>query len=239
VNDLLTAAIDAHGGLDRWNTLRTLRVGMSVTGAIWAIKGKPDVFADVTLTVDLHTQRLTVESASWPGRRCALDGHHLTWETTDGDVIEARADPEAAFAGQLRETPWDELQAGYFLSEALWTYLTTPFLYTYDGVETEEIAPIRQNGEDWRGLQITFPLSIATHTRTQVSRFGPDGLLRRHDYTVDILGGSTGLNYAYDYRDVDGIVLPMRRRVYAYKGDFEMVPEPLLVAIDVHSATFA
>ena len=32
-------------------------------------------------------------------------------------------------------------------------------------------------------LQVTFPESIATHTRTQISRFGLDGLLRRHDYT--------------------------------------------------------
>src|SRR5271166_88869 len=43
----------------------------------------------------------------------------------------------------------------------------------------------------------------------------PDGLLRRHDYTVDILGGATGLNYASDYRDVDGIIVPTKRRVYA------------------------
>jgi len=32
--------------------------------------------------------------------------------------------------------------------------------------------------------------------------------LRRHDYTVDILGGATGLNHASDYRDVDDILQP-------------------------------
>jgi hypothetical protein len=62
--------------------------------------------------------------------------------------------------------------------------------------------------------------------------------LRRHDYTVDILGGSTGLNYAYDFEDAGGIVLPMRHRVYAYEGDYQKVPEPILVAIDVRTATF-
>ena len=30
---------------------------------------------------------------------------------------------------------------------------------------------------------------IKTHTREQIFCFGPDGLLRRQDYTVDILGG--------------------------------------------------
>lgn len=238
MNDLLQLAVDAHGGLDRWNALRSLRTEMSITGAIWGVKGKPDVFADVTLTLDLHTQRLAIDSAAWPGKRSILDGHHLTRETTGGEVLEVRVDPEAAYRGQSRETPWDDLQSAYFLSEALWTYLTTPFLYTYPGVHTEEIAPIHQDGEQWRSLQITFPKSIATHTRTQISRFGPDGLLRRHDYTVDILDGSTGLNYASDYQDVGGIKVPMKRRVYAYDGDYRCVPEPLLVAIDVHTATF-
>ena len=73
---------------------------------------------------------------------------------------------------------------------------------------------------------------------TRPTRFSPDGLLRRHDYTVDVLDGSTGLNYAFDFRDVGGIKIPMKRRVYAYDGDYEKVPEPLLVAIDVRTATF-
>ena len=77
----------------------------------------------------------------------------------------------------------------------MWTYLTTPFLYTYPGFVTEEISPWEENGEIWRRLKVTFPDNIASHTREQISFFGPDGLLRRHDYTVDILGGATGVNY--------------------------------------------
>ena len=73
---------------------------------------------------------------------------------------------------------------------------------------------------------------MKSHTREQISCFGPDGLLRRHDYTVDILQGGTGLNYASDYTDVDGIMIPATRRVYAYQGDYQLVKEPLLVAID-------
>jgi hypothetical protein len=58
-------------------------------------------------------------------------------------------------------------------------------------------------------------------------------LIRRHDYTVDILGGATGLNFASDYRDVDGIIVPAKRRIYAYEGDYQIVKEPLLVSIDL------
>jgi hypothetical protein len=92
-------------------------------------------------------------------------------------------------------------------------------------------------GETWRRLKVTFPDHIKSHTREQISCFGPDGLLRRHDYEVDILGGATGLNYASDYRNVDGIVIPTQRRVYAYQGDYQRVPEPLLVKIDMGEIT--
>jgi hypothetical protein len=64
-------------------------------------------------------------------------------------------------------------------------------------------------------------------------------LLRRHDYTVDILGGATGLNYASDYRNVEGIIVPTKRRIYAWQGDYQVVKEPLLVAIDMREITVA
>ncbi|MGA9967627.1 MAG: hypothetical protein WBQ10_20685 [Terriglobales bacterium] len=116
-------------------------------------------------------------------------------------------------------------------------YLNTPFLYAHEGFITEEIPSIQIAGETWRRLKVTFPDNVKSHTREQISCFGPDGLLRRHDYTVDILGGATGLNYASDYRDVDGIIVPTKRRVYAYEGNYQLVKEPLLVAIDMAEIT--
>jgi hypothetical protein len=96
--------------------------------------------------------------------------------------------------------------------EALWTYLNTPFLYARSDFSTKEITPIEVDGETWRRLKVTFPDTVKSRSREQVSCFGPDGLLRRHDYTVDILQGGTGLNYASDYQDIDGIIVPTRRR---------------------------
>jgi hypothetical protein len=73
--------------------------------------------------------------------------------------------------------------------------------------------------------------------RQQISCFGPDGLLRRHDFTIDILGGAPGMLYATDHRDADGIIIPTTRRGYAWQGDYQLVPEPLLVAIDIGEIT--
>ena len=110
--------------------------------------------------------------------------------------------------------------------EALWTYPNTPFIYARSDFSTEEIPSIEVDGETWRRLKVTFPGTVKSHTREQISCFGPDGLLRRHDYTVDILQGGTGLNYATDYEDVDGIIVPAKRRIYAYEGDYQLVKEP-------------
>ena len=232
MNDLLQLAVDAHGGLKRWNEISTITVAASLTGAIWFVKSQGDYLKDVVMTVDTMKERLITDFPS-QDKRFIFEPQHLVMARRDGTILQERENPEEIFVGQLRETPWDDLQVAYFQGEALWTYLNTPFLYTKSGFVTEEITSIQVDGEQWRRLKITFPDYIKSHTREQISCFGPDGLLRRHDYTVDILGGATGLNYASDYRDVDGIIIPTKRRIYAYEGDYQLVPEPLLVKIDM------
>ena len=238
MNDLLKLAVAAHGGLERWNQLKTVKVSASITGAIWYVKGKPDVLKNIVFEAETQTERLTMHFPN-QNKRTVFEAEVNLLETADGILIEKRIDPIKAFSGQTRETPWDDLHVAYFSGEALWTYLTTPFLYTYPGFETEELSPWEENGEWWRRLKVVFPDYIASHTREQISYFGEDGLLRRHDYTVDILGGATGANYASDYRTVAGIVVPTKRRIYAYEGDHVMVPEPLLVGVDMGEIVFS
>jgi hypothetical protein len=232
MGELLDLAVKAHGGLARWNDVSTVRVAASISGAIWYVKGKPDFLKNVVVTAETRNERVALD---FPGqnKRAIFQPNRVVIEKLDGTLIEGRDDPVRSFAGQQRETPWDDIQVAYFAGEALWTYLNTPFLYTYEGFVTEEIAPLKLQTETWRRLKVTFPDNVKSHTREQISCFGSNGLLRRHDYTVDILGGATGLNYALDYRNVDGIVFPTKRRVFAYEGDYQPVKEPLLVAIDM------
>jgi hypothetical protein len=125
--------------------------------------------------------------------------------------------------------------AGYFSSYALWGYLTTPFLYTYPGFDAQEIEPWYENGERSRVLQVTFADGYAAHTSGQYSYFGEDGLLKRPLY---VLGGAPGTNYAFEYRAVDGVMLPMRRRVFAYNEAGKKIDKPILVSIDLSEVRF-
>jgi hypothetical protein len=238
MNQLLDLAVKAHGGLERWNKVKSVKVAASITGAIWFVKSKGDVLKDVIATIDTQKERLTMD---FPGqeKRTVFEPARVAIEKTNGTLIAARDNPEQSFEGHQLSTPWDDLHVAYFSGEALWTYLNTPFLYTHERFATEEISSIQVDGETWRRLKVTFPDSVKSHSREQISCFGPDGLLRRHDYTVDILGGAPGLNYASEYRDVDGIIVPTKRRIYAYEGDYQLVKEPLLVAIDMGEITLA
>jgi hypothetical protein len=237
MNDLLGLAVEAHGGMARWRRLKTLTASLSITGEISHIKGRPDVLKDIVVEVSLHEERVITHYRR-EDRRTVFTPGEIVSESEHGKLLERRANPRASFAGQKLETPWDDIQVAYFQGEALWTYLTTPFLYTRPGFVTEELAPWHEEGEMWRPLNVTFPGNVASHAREQVSYFGPDGLLRRHEYTVDILGGAPGLNYATDFKDVDGIWIPAKRRVYSYDSNKRRVAEPLLVAIDVNKASF-
>jgi hypothetical protein len=43
MDDLLKLAIEAYGGLERWRQFNVARANASITGALWHLKGQPDV----------------------------------------------------------------------------------------------------------------------------------------------------------------------------------------------------
>jgi len=189
------------------------------------------MFKGISLEGTLREQRLEMASstANWLSE---FTPARVLVQSLDGHSSQQRLTPKGSFAGHTQQTQWDRLHALYFCSYALWTYLTIPFLYTYPGFQTEELPEWEENGEVWRRLKVTFPESIASHSREQISYFGQDGLLRRHDYTVDVMGGARGANYASNYQEVGGIMVPMTRSVFAYDDSGKKVDSPLLVSID-------
>lgn len=237
MNNLLDTAISAHGGLERWHDLSVVTAEASITGALWSLKGQQDVLKRVQIVAQLHRQHLVTHLIG-RGQRTVFTPDQVAIESESGTVVNNRQDPKASFKKHSLDIPWDILHVAYFSSYALWSYLTIPFLYSYPGFESEEVAPLVEDGEQWRALKVTFPDYIAGHSRDQVSYFGPDGLLRRHEYTVDVLDNAPGLNYASDYRSRSGIVVPHKRRVFAYDNEKRKIAEPLLVAIDILDVEF-
>jgi hypothetical protein len=59
---------------------------------------------------------------------------------------------------------------------------------------------------------VRYPKDIPTHCDTQQFYFNSDGILKRVDYTTDVLGGVAS-HYLYDPKKFAGLVVPTRRRV--------------------------
>jgi hypothetical protein len=60
MNDLLKLALEAHGGLARWNKVKAIKVAASITGGIWWVKGKDDFLKNVILTAETGKERVTL-----------------------------------------------------------------------------------------------------------------------------------------------------------------------------------
>jgi hypothetical protein len=234
---LVKTILDAHGGLERWSRFKSLSARLVQGGALWTLKGKAGVLDETTVTVDLKGEHASHHPFGDASRKSSFTPGRVALLSAEGAVLEELTEPRASFAGHTLETPWTDLQLAYFAGCAMWTYLNMPFLLTWPGVESKEIDPWTENGETWRRLAVTFPANIATHSTHQTLYVGDDGLLRRHDYDVEITGGTQGAHYISEYVEVEGLKFPTKRRIFPRTPDGQSLPEPLVVSIDLSNIT--
>jgi hypothetical protein len=86
---------------------------------------------------------------------------------------------------------------------------------------------------------VRFPVGFASHSTLQEFYFGPDLLLARHDYRIEIAGGFSAIQYVSDFVEADGIRLPTKRRAYRCGEDGKPIFEELMVSIDLSEIHFA
>jgi len=233
MNTQVSKIIDAHGGLEQWKKFTRLKARLSQGGVLWTLKGQPTTLSETTVTVDLVKEWASHSPFGPEDKVSSFEAGRVALSGSEGKVLEELLEPRASFAGHTLETQWTELQLAYFAGCAMWTYLNMPFLLGRSGVIVEELSDWSENGETWHRLKVTFPSDIATHSTVQTVYFGDDGLLRRHDYDVEIAGNTPGAHYIDGYVDVQGIKIPTRRRIFPRQQDGKSIAEPLVVSIDL------
>lgn len=238
MSNLLNEVLEAHGGIARWQGFEQVTATIVTGGALWAMKGLIQDAAPRTMTVALKKEQASVSPFGKPEWRTRFEPGRVAIETNEGELVQELQDPRRSFAGHSMNSPWNPLQRAYFNGYAMWTYLTTPFLATLPGFDAEEIDPWREGVETWRGLRVRFPDSVESHSSFQDFYFGDDGLLRRHDYHVDVAGGFAAAQYVYDHITADGITLPSRRLAFQRTSDMRPDLSKILVAIDLSNVRF-
>lgn len=234
MSDLLDLAISAHGGWDRWSSITKLTAEITLGGAIWRLKSQTGALNDIRVDLSVHEQHLEIRPFGQLGHHSVYQPDRTTIISDSGEVLDWRDHPRDAFAGHRRDTPWDDHHLIYFRGYALWTYLTTPFLFRLPGFQTEEIEPWENGDIIWRRLKVTFPAYVPTHSPQQIFYFDETGLLCREDYSVEIMGGTDSANYATDPQVFDGLIVPTKRRIFDRQPDNRPNTDHVIVAIDIH-----
>lgn len=238
MSDLLGEVLEAHGGLDRWRQFARVQASIVTGGELWGIKGLVQDPAPRQMTVALHEQWASLQPFGSADQKTDFTRDRIAIEKLDGQVVVERLDPRESFAEHELTTPWDALHRAYFNGYALWTYLTTPFFLAMPGFSVAEIEPVKENGEEWRGLRASFPPRVASHSTLQEFYFGDDRLVRRHDYRVDVAGGFKAVQYVYDIVEANGIKLPSKRMAYRADADNKAMLAQVMVSIDITDIRF-
>jgi hypothetical protein len=232
LHPLIEEALEAHGGTGRWRRYQGVASTIETGGLLWTIKSAPLIAGPRRATIQFEPQRTEVTPFGQPGRTMRWTPDRI--EVTDGEgaLVAARDHPRDAIDRSF-DAAWDPLNLAYFNGYAMWTYHSVPFVFADPAYEARDVDPVELDGEGLRGVAVRFPERIHSHSREQKFYFGADGLLRRHDYEVDIWADTSAAQLLTGYVGVDGLKFPTRRRAYHRLADGTPDLSRNYVAIDL------
>lgn len=230
-DDVMRAALKAHGGLDRWRNVAYVSADVAFDGVAWNTKTREHPLPHARVTVETGEQRTVLTPFLGADRRSSYSPGLAAVVLADGRVERARSQPRAAFVNDTGETAWDELKLAYFTGFAFWNYLNLPFLVARPGFVVEEVAPVKTSTGTWQRVSYSFPREIATHNRVQAMYFDEEGILRRLDYNSEIFGGLSTAHMLSGYETVDGIQFPTRREIVPRDQDGTPAAGPVLIGM--------
>ena len=97
MSDLLSSVLEAHGGLERWQKLKTGAATVHSSGELLDKKTQGGIIP-LRFTVSLHEQAVSIAptAADW---RSSFRPNRVVIEKTSGEVIAERTSPRESFAG--------------------------------------------------------------------------------------------------------------------------------------------
>lgn len=215
--DLVETSIRAHGGWDAWKGLEVIRLEPAfLRGLLPAVKGYGRTFG-LPRSFEARPHRGVVMLEGFPdpettgvyeaGVVSLVDAK--TTETLIGSIGHRKT-----LAGSARRRRWTPLDALYFLGYAMLHDHSVPF--TLGEAAFVSMRTVTSRGETLAAIELDFPPARETHCVTQTVYFGPEGLVRRNDFVVEIVSPLAKVCQLWeDYEPASGFRLPMRRRVTA------------------------
>ena len=235
---LVDKVIKAHGG-DSASNYQNVKIHTNIDGVIWGMKGYESPLENVIFEGSLTEQKSSWKNIFKIGYKSTFEPDKVQLFDEIGLLVEELTTPRMSFEGYAVETPWTRAQLIYFSSYATWNYATAPFNFLVPGVEINQLDSWNEKGEILNRLEVIYPDGFATHSKRQIFYINENGLLKRHDYWPDVLGGSSATQIIEDYKNFNGVNTGTKRNIYilndsdnSYNTDFS------LVTIDILDITF-
>lgn len=232
---VVNESVEAHGGPNYWNSLEALEAEISARGSLFTAKRRP-VLRRVRMRAAAHEPRFSFYDFPKPGQTAELIGNtEVRILNAEGKIIGRRENPREAFRGLRRIFFWDDLDFTYFGGYATWNYLTAPFLLMRKGFEFKALEPLPGALAPLARVEVMFPDDIPTHSQKQIFYFDDQRLIRRLDYTAEVVGGwAHAAHLCEEYRTFNGIKAPARRRALPLFFGNHPLPGPKLVELEIH-----
>jgi len=232
---IVRESVEAHGGLDYWNSLEALEAEISAGGFLFTAKRRP-VLHHVRMRASTREPRFWFFDFPKPGQTAELIGNtEVRILDSEGKIIAQRKNPRAAFCGLRHWFSWDDLDFTYFGGYATWNYLTAPFLLMRKGFAFKGLEPLPGALAPLIRVEVTFPDDIPTHSRKQIFYFDDQRLLRRLDYTAEVVGGwAHAAHVCEEYRTFGGIKASTKRQALPLLFGNNPLSGPKLVELEVH-----
>jgi len=232
---IIQESIEAHGGLDYWNSLEALEAEISAGGFLFTAKRRP-VLHHVRMRASTREPRFWFFDFPKPGQTAELIGNtEVRILDREGKIIAHRKNPREAFRGLRHWFSWDDLDFSYFGGYATWNYLTAPFFFMRSGFVFETLDPLPGALSLLTRLGVTFPEDFPTHSRKQTFYFDDQRLIRRLDYTAEVVGGwAHAAHLCEEYRNFGRIKASTKRQALPLLFGNNPLSGPKLVELEVH-----
>lgn len=214
-NDLINRICSAHGGIERWLLVESIQMQMDIFGPILVTKFNSPWLSNIT--VNIHTDKPYVSIHDFPqaGHTGIFDGFNVYIFNANDKIYSERNFNNSNQLKSKARLHWDHLDLIFYLGNALWNYCCSPYIFKDKGFECHRGEDLLLNdGNVLSSLNVRYPGHIPTLSKQQVFYFDQKGLLKRHDYSSDIISPIAGSNLYEGHKTFGGLIFPTHRTAF-------------------------
>lgn len=227
----LSKIFDHHGGLENWHKIKKIECNIEFGGLAFLMK--MNMTGKVSRKVIVHTRAPIVEFEDFPknGFRGIFNSSEAVIENFKGEIMQNLKDPRTRVSKSLF---WSDLHLLYFAGYALWNYLNSPFIISYEGAHVLSCRTWKEMGQIWQKVQIKFKDQIPTHSPIQEFYFDEDLEMKRVDYNPVVFARwAKAAHYCQSHKIIEGFSFPTYRYVVPRKENGSARKGPKLVWIKI------